>query len=425
MYRTKPLIRPRPAFWVALLFAVAAITLAAFSGSWLGYRLGYALMLALAASYLLARLSLRGLEVEIDRHTDRVQEGDSIAGELRIRNASAWPKVWLQVDDPADLPGHSSSFVVSLGARRHRTRRLATVCERRGVYSMGPARVRAGDPFGFFEATRYFGEAERVLVYPRPLELSNFQVPAANLPGDGRFRRRTHYVTPNAGGVRHYETGDSFNRIHWPSSARLGELMVKLFELDPASDVWIALDLDEGVQAGSGVAGTEEVGVKIAASIARAFLLAQRAAGFLAFGQRLDVVDADRGQQQLTRILETLAVARATGDVPLAGLLYEEGRRFGRHTTLVAITSSVDESWVAAMQSLAQRGVKVAAVYLEPETFGSDESSLLVFGALTASGLPAYFIRRGDDLIVALSPTGQEANLDRHETIFGPRGERR
>ncbi len=153
MYRTKLLIRPRPAFWVALLFAVTAITLAAFSGSWLGYRLGYALMLALAASYLLARLSLRGLEVEIDRHTDRVQEGDSIAGELRIRNASAWPKVWLQVDDPADLPGHSSSFVVSLGARRHRTRRLATVCERRGVYSMGPARVRAGDPFGFFEAT--------------------------------------------------------------------------------------------------------------------------------------------------------------------------------------------------------------------------------------------------------------------------------
>ena len=69
-------------------------------------------------------------------------------------------------------------------------------------------------------------------------------MPAANLPGEGRFRRRTHYVTPNASGVRPYEFGDSFNRIHWKSTARTGELMVKIFELDPASDIWLILDLE-------------------------------------------------------------------------------------------------------------------------------------------------------------------------------------
>lgn len=423
MYRTKPSVRPRPAFWVALFVAALALTLALLSGYWLAYRLGYTLLLALAGSYALARLGLRGLHVEVDRHTDRVQEGESIVEEIRVQNRSAWPKVWIEIDDPTDLPSHSSSFVVSLGSRRHRRQRLSTRCERRGVYSIGPVRIETGDPFGFFRASLSVGQVERVLVYPRPLELASFQVPPANLPGDGRFRRRTHYVTPNAGGVRQYDIGDSFNRIHWPSTARLGDLMVKMFELDPASDVWIALDLDERSQAGHDLDGTEEVGVKIAASIARAFLLAQRAVGFMSYGARLDVLEADRGQAQLTRILETLALARGSGDVPLANLLYEEGRRFGRHTTLVVITASADEEWVTAVQSLVQRGVKVAAVYLEPETFGHDASSLLVFGAITAADLPSYFVRRGDDLVVALSPTGQEANADRQETIFGSRGD--
>ncbi len=422
MYAAASKLSPRPSLWVALVIATVALGFALVSGSWLLYRLGYALLLVVALGYVWTRLSLRGLEVEVDRHTDRVQEGESIVEEVTLSNRSAWPSSWVEVDDPTELPGHQARFVVSLGARQRRFRRITTRCERRGVFAIGPVRVRTGDPFGFFRAERSFGFPDRVLVYPRPMALTNFEVPAANLPGDGRFRRRTHYVTPNSAGVRQYVAGDSFNRIHWRSTARLGDLMVKLFELDPASDVWVALDLDEAVQAGEGDESTEEVSVRIAASVARAFLVGQRAVGYLAFGESLDMVEPDRGEQQLTRILESLAMARAVGQVTLADLLYGEGRRFGRHTTLVAITSSADEEWVTAMQSLLQRGVKVAAVYLEPETFDHPDSSLMVFGAIMAADLPTYFVRRGDDLSVALSLTGQEANAGRRDFAPGSRG---
>jgi uncharacterized protein (DUF58 family) len=212
--------------------------------------------------------------------------------------------------------------------------------------------------------------------------------------------------------VRPYEFGDSFNRIHWSSTARTGELMVKIFELDPASDIWVVLDLERPVHTGAGDDSTVEYGVSIAASIARYFLTANRTVGFLSFGRRFDAIDAERGIQQYTRVLESLAMARAWGDVPLADLLSNESRRFGRHTTVVAVTPSTDEAWVAALAMLQGRGVKVAAIVLEPSTFGGEESSLGVFASLAASDIYTYMVKHADDLQSALhAPAGAEAGV--------------
>jgi uncharacterized protein (DUF58 family) len=293
--------------------------------------------------------------------------------------------------------------VITLGPREARAWRSTTACRLRGLYSVGPVTITTGDPFGFFKYTKTYGRPQSVLIYPRATELPNFYVPPANLPGEGRFRKRTHYVTPNASGVRPYEPGDSFNRIHWPTTARTNLLMVKLFELDPASDIWIILDLDKGVHVGEGEEGTEEYAVKIAASIARFFLVANRSVGFISFGKRLFVEEAERGAQHFTRILEALALSTAEGDVPVGTLISEESKRFGRHTTVVVITPSTSEDWVGALQFIAERGVKVASVLLEPSTFGGNENSLMVFGALAASDIYTYLVRRSDDLITSLA----------------------
>ena len=221
---------------------------------------------------------------------------------------------------------------------------------------------------------------------------------------------RTHYVTPNASGVRPYEYGDSFNRIHWGSTARTGDLMVKIFELDPASDIWVILDLHRDVHVGEGDDSTEEYGVRISASVARYFLTANRSVGFMTFGRNFDVIEADRGVQQYTRILESLAMARPWGDVPLGNLLANEARRFGRHTTVVVITPSTDERWVAGLGALQHRGVKVAAILLEPSTFGAGESALEVFASLAANDISTYIVKRADDLQTALA-AGAESEV--------------
>ena len=387
---------------VALLSA-ACIVVAISTGFWLTWRLVYIAMVGVAVSYAWSRLNLAGLDVTPDRSTDRLQEGAQFEERITIRNRGWWPKIWLEVDDPSDMPGHAAKRVVTIGWGGAKTWRVRSTIRRRGLYAVGPVTVTTGDPFGMFRHTRTFGRAQNVLVYPRAVELPKFSVPPANLPGEGRFRRRTHYVTPNASGVRQYEFGDSFNRIHWGSTARTGELMVKIFELDPASDIWVILDLERDVHVGDGDDSTEEYGVSIAASVARYFLTANRTVGFLSYGRGFDAVEAERGLPQYTRILESLAMARAWGDVPLGSLLANEARRFGRHTTVIAITPSTNEEWVAGLAALQARGVKVAAIVVEPSTFGGETSSLDVFASLAVTDVFTYMVKHADDLPTALA----------------------
>lgn len=385
---------------ITVLLVIVAIGLA--TGFWLLFRFAYLMALSIPLLYFWNRSMIRGLEVEIRRRDQHISRGQLLHGRLIVRSRSWLPKVWLEVQDHSTLPGHVTNRVIALGRNGVDIWRYETPSRRRGLYEMGPVTITATDPFGFFRMSRTFGERTTVLVYPSAPELPNLQVPPASLPGDGRFRRRTQNVTPNVSGLRNYEPGDSFSRVHWPATARTGELMVKLFELDPVSDIWILLDLEEAVHVGEGDDGTEEASVTVAASVAQYFIGANRSVGLLAYDNDLRTNDPSRGGNHYTRILESLALARAVGEVSLAQILMEESRKFGRHTTVIVVTPSPRDDWALALVSLAARGVKVAAVLLEGETFGSEESSLDVYGSLAAAGIYTYTVRRQDDLVWAL-----------------------
>lgn len=391
---------------LVLVVLAVCVFVAMGTGFWLLFRLAYVLAFAIPVSYLLAWYNTRHLKVNVERRADRGQVGQEAQEVIEVRNTFFLPKVWLDVEDPSTLPGHHSRRIIGVPGRRSRNWLVETPLLRRGLYDWGPLRITSTDPFGLFRMTRHFGGKQQILVYPPVVDLPHFQAPPANLPGEGRFRRRTHYVTPNASGIRQYAPGDAFNRIHWPSTVRTGELMVKTFELDPASDIYVVLDLERRVNAGSGEESTEEYGVRVAASVARHYLISNRSVGLLAFDRDLRVIEPERGGQQMTRILETLATVQARGDAPLSSLLGEEQRRFGRHTTLVIITASTDERWLTTVQSLVQRGVRCAVVLLDASSFGADRSSLLMYGELTASDILTYVVRRGDDLSLALGPSG-------------------
>ncbi|NJD64762.1 MAG: DUF58 domain-containing protein [Chloroflexi bacterium] len=394
---------------LVLLILLTCVFVAFGTGFWLLFRLVYIIAMAVPAAWLLVWWNTRDIDAEVDRKTARAQVGQEAQEIIEVRNKSFLPKVWLEVEDPSDLPGHRSKRVVIIPPRRSRNWVVNTPLRRRGLFDWGPLRLTATDPFGLFRRVREVGGQQQILVYPAVVDLPHFQAPPANLPGEGRFRKRTHYITPNASGIREYAPGDAFNRIHWRSTARTGELMVKTFELDPASDIWVILDLERRVNAGREEESTEEYGVRIAASVAHHYIVNNRPVGLMTFGRDLRVLEPERGQQQLTRILETLAMAYAVGDAPLGNLLMEEQRRFGRHTTLVVITSATDDHWLTAIQSLTQRGVRAAVVLLDPSTFASDRSPLLLYGQLTASDIMTYVVRKGDDLGLALSPTATGA----------------
>ena len=99
---------------VLILLAVTVVTGLA-TGFGLFYRLLYVLGLTAAISYLWTWLSVRGLEVQVDRRTLRLSVGDNIEESIRIESRGRWPRTALQVEDLSDLPGYASGRVISLG----------------------------------------------------------------------------------------------------------------------------------------------------------------------------------------------------------------------------------------------------------------------------------------------------------------------
>ncbi|MGE5619747.1 MAG: DUF58 domain-containing protein [Sphingomonadaceae bacterium] len=385
-----------------LVSALSVLVLAtALSTGWdLMYRVFYTLVSILLLSFLWTWINVRRLRCGYEIRTTRAHVGGRIEERLTLENTSWVPKLWLELRDGSTLPGRRDSRVVALGGHARRAFPLVTPCRVRGEYRLGPIRVVSGDPFGLFKMQRQLPIGGTVIVYPAVTPLTSFGRLPGELPGGSTQSQRTQFTTPNAAGVRDYRPGDALCRIHWLSSARQRRLMVKEFELDPLSEVWLVLDLDREVQVGTGEDSTEEWVVSIGATLANFFLAQQREVGIITQGR---VLVADRGHRQLQKVLELLAVVRSNSSTPLERLVISEELRLSRGATVVVITPSTDERWLEAYRMLAVRGVSVLAVLLEASTFGAKQSSLLLVSSLAACGVPTYLVKRGDDLTRALA----------------------
>ena len=139
-----------------------------------------------------------------------------------------------------------------------------------------------------------------------------------------------------------------------------------------------------------------------AASLARHFLSAGRSVGLISHAQRRVVVQPDRGERQILKLLGQLAVLRATGRAALSEVLAAESAALTRHSSLVVITPSTSTRWLAALHELRLRGVGSMAVLLEPNSFGAGGSVDTVAGALAADRVPTRRLRKGDPVGPAL-----------------------
>lgn len=410
---------------VALALLAAFIVGAFVTGRALFFNLLYLWLVLIVIAAVWTWTGLDG--IRLARHTRalRAQVGRPLEERLAVRNLGGAPKLWLEVRDHSDLPGHAvSKVVVALGARQERAWVVRTRCQKRGRFRLGPVSLTSGDPFGLFQITRPIPQTTNVVIYPATVDLPDFALPLGYLSGGDALRRRTHYVTANAAGVREYAPGDSFNRIHWPSTARRDRLIVKEFELDPQADVWLFLDGDRAVQASLPTPppvfqesdrwwviqekvqlppSTEEYGVSIAASLAQYFTRRDRNVGLIAYGQAREVIQPDRGERQLTKLWEVLAVFRAVGQTRFHDALTIEAEQLPRGATVILIAASWDMRWVVGAQSLKRRGLRVVAVVLDADSFGGHHENASLAEALWAMGIPAYRVKNGDDLVSALT----------------------
>lgn len=402
--------------------------LALFSGFTTGrdlwFTIAYLLGLLLIVSFFWSFINLRQTKLSRVTRTRRTQVGQPLEERILLTNTSRFPKLWLEVRDSSNFPNHNISRVVNgLPPNRRYGWRTSTQSYLRGRYRLGPLMIRTSDPFGLFPMERKIDATNNVVVYPMTVDIHSFPLPPGVLSGGDALRRRAYQATANAVSVREYAPGDSFNRIHWKSTARRNRLIVKEFELDPLTDIWMIADMTANVQAGlSGTEAaqlaqlqgkedeslplsTEEYVVTITASLSRYFLRQERAVGMVANTQSGEFVQPDRGERQTNRLLETLAVLHADGELDLAGTLLAQSSRFARGTTLIITTPTVDMGWAATARELMRRGLRIVMILVNPEKFsldGQGDSAEPLLSLLQINGVPTYFVNADDNLTAVL-----------------------
>ncbi|MBO40435.1 MAG: hypothetical protein CL729_02695 [Chloroflexi bacterium] len=358
---------------LALLVAIICLAVSYATGFWTLFRLTYLICMAVPILWLWSRMSISKLEVEVDRDSRRISQGGFVTTSITIRSSSWFPKIWLEAEDTGSLPVSSSGRVFTVGARGVYRWTYKTQIDRRGLYTLGPLQIRATDPFGFFSSTAEFGEPTEILVYPTPPDLPKFDIPSANLPGEGKIRTKTSQVTPSVAGVRNYLPGDSYNRFHWPATARTGRLMVKEFDMDPSSAIWVVVDLDSSVNDLYSDDQIEDTIVMTAATLAKHFNKLNRSVGLISCGQQEAIIKPGRGNAHLSAMMQVLALARSTDAHSYVDVIDRESRRFDRHVTFVGVTAGEDSEVLRKITEFRFRGgTAVLLSVLHPGTTNID-----------------------------------------------------
>ncbi len=325
----------------------------------------YLLLLVVGGSYLLTRIGLSDLEAgyALDRMSAHV--GEELRVTYTLRNVSRMPKPWLEAHNPTTLPTGLPGRVMGLGPRAERSWLIRAPLVRRGHFRIEPLTIRTGDPFGFFEAQAAVGQGVTVVVYPRLERLPLWRLPPAGIEGSHAHAERTLQATPLATTVRPWAPGDAYSRIHWRSTARHGDIVVKDFDLEQTADAWIFLDLDHGSQAGVGDDSTVELAVRAVASIADKAILEGRAVGLTTNGRHQAVLPADRGHRQQAKIMSLLAAVDGDGITSLAECVVAGLPRIRRGMTVIVVTASTERDWIRPLATLRGRGIGCVVVHID------------------------------------------------------------
>ncbi len=189
---------------------------------------------------------------------------------LTLSNEGRTPNGVLLLEDHVPyVLGTRPRFVVEgIGMGWRETVSYQVRSDVRGHFEIGPMSVRVTDPFGLVELGRTFRTTVPLTVTPRTVLLP--QIPLGGAwTGSGDNRPRA-FATGSAEDVtvREYRQGDDLRRVHWRSSARLGELMVRREEQPWQSRATLFLDNRAIAHRGQGIASSLEAAVSAAASIA-------------------------------------------------------------------------------------------------------------------------------------------------------------
>jgi uncharacterized protein (DUF58 family) len=359
------------------------------------YPAAVGLLLAVLLAWLAVRLTARPVELRRSLKAEPV-EGEDV-------------RVGVQLELEAALAPAGITLVeryARLGERRtplrrdgsHLWARYVLPEVPRGRYRIDAVAV-VEDPFGLERIELPLDRQPALVVYPRLVQLDRL---FSETGAHAREGRRVLLQRPSGfdvHSVREYVEGDSLRKVHWRSTARRGQLMVKELEDSPRDELAVVLDAN----ARSVVGESFDVAVRAAGSGLQAYARRGRRAVFVLGGETLEVQRV-HAEGDWRRALELLANAEADGDLPAERLLSGDRNPAGLALGLIFVTSRLPAGVVERLVQRAAAHRSTSVVYVDAASWNGrrkPDPSLL---RLQAGGVAVAVVRRGDDLRQILGP---------------------
>ena len=344
--------------WLCLWGGVGLLVTARLLGIGELYVFGAVALGLLAFATLYVRLTR--LELQVDRvvHPARVHAGQVSRVEIRVRNLRMRDTPVLRLRDPVSGTAGAELLVPPLTQGETSVARYRLPTGRRGIVRIGPLEVVVADPFGLVQAGTEAAPLVEVTVYPAVDDVRPVPVTTGNDPLAG-------VLHPHALGrtgddfyaLRPYVVGDDLRRIHWPSTARHDELLVRQQEQPWQGRTTVLLDVRRAAHDNDSL----ESAVSAAASIVTAN------------GTRHDLVrlittdGADSGfgtgAVHIQALLEHLAVVSATGSASLRAML-DLIKRDGQGALVLVVGRTAPDDLSATVR-LRQRYGLVTVVWID------------------------------------------------------------
>lgn len=354
----------------------------------------------------------------------RAEEGETIHFHVEMRNGGWLPRFMVEAVDRLPFVGaaHGTGgvgdktlgVVAYIGGNAARSFDVPVLCEKRGFYQLGPVGLASSFPLGLAEARRHTnGGVQTLTIYP-----DVFSIVALPLSGTPSEIHRGGFLLPEGAGaaefsgLREYRRGDNPRHVHWPTTARLNELMVKEFEPLASASLYLALDLSADAIVGQGRHSSFEYAVRIAASIARYAISNNMPVCLGGEGTRSLAIGLGSGEAHFRSVLDALAAVDADGAIPYAKVLQDVAIRCRHGQTVVVFLSETEarvSDTIQAIALLRARGANVLAIAFERESFLDEavrprQVRPSPWVGLLDSGVTYLTIRNGDNLVSVFNP---------------------
>ena len=232
----------------------------------------------------------------------------------------------------------------------------------RGFHQFGPSRLRSSDLLGAFPRLLEGDDTQHLIVFPQVFPVEELGLPADRPFGERKGGNRLFEDPLRISGLRDYRPGDPLRRIDWKATARNGELQSRVYEPSATQQLYIFVNIDTMQHAWEGYLRDDlERTVSVAASLAVWAAGARYAVGLLANGAFPDAdrpirLAPSRSREQLSRILEALAVIQPLTLGDLAGSIQRETGRMPAGSTIVVVASLIPQPLGAAIARLRDEG---------------------------------------------------------------------